>query len=77
MIEEGVLKNPDVDAIIGLHLGNLYSQLKTGQVGYKYGPTITCLDDFKIKVYGKGGHGALPNKTVDPIAISAFLIDNL
>ena len=77
MIEEGILKNQKVDAVIGLHLGSLYSKLKAGQVGYKYGPTMGCLDDFKIKVYGKGGHGALPNKTVDPVAISASLINNL
>ena len=76
MIKEGALKDPEVDAIVGLHLGSIFSDLKPGQVAYKQGATMACLDDFKMTVKGKGGHGAMPDTTVDPVAISATMIEN-
>jgi amidohydrolase len=74
MIEAGVLKHPTVDAILGLHIGSIFPELGNGQVGVCYGPAMACLDSFKIVVKGKGGHGAMPNATVDPVTISAEII---
>ena len=76
MIEEGALKDPEVDAIIGLHLGSIFSDLKPGQIAYRKGSTMACLDDFNLTVKGKGGHGAMPDTTIDPVAISASIIEN-
>lgn len=79
MIEDGALVNPNVGAIIGLHVdpGTLYDDLKQGQIGIKSGPAMACLDKFKIEVVGEGGHGGYPESAVDPIAISASIIENL
>lgn len=74
MIEADALKNPDVDAILGLHIGNIFPEVKNGQIGIGYGPIMACLDSFKIVVKGRGGHGAMPHVTIDPIPISAEII---
>ncbi|MGB9679096.1 MAG: M20 metallopeptidase family protein [Thermoanaerobacteraceae bacterium] len=74
MIEEGVLKEPKVDAIIGLHVD---PDLEVGQIGITYGKAYASSDMFDIIVKGKSGHGAQPHKTVDPIVISAQIINSL
>jgi amidohydrolase len=63
MIEDGVLENPKVDAVIGAHVWNL----PTGTIVAKKGPLMACPDIFKIVVNGKGGHGAMPHLSVNPI----------
>ena len=70
MIEEGVLEGPSLDGIIGLHTGNLWKGLKAGQVGYRFGALMAGADWFEITFHGKGGHGATPHLTVDPIAMA-------
>ncbi len=70
MIAEGVLEDPKVDAIIGGHVGTLWP-VKTGQVGLKPGPFMAASDTLKITVTGKGGHGAAPDQSVDPVVVSA------
>jgi len=77
MIAEGVMKDPAVGAIIGLHVGGIFKEVKSGQVGIGRGAIMACLDSFKMTVWGKGGHGAMPNTTVDPIMISASIIQAL
>ncbi len=74
MIEAGALKNPDVEAIIGLHLWN---NLPLGTVGVRNGPLMAATELFKITVQGKGGHGALPHQTVDSIVVGAQLVTAL
>jgi len=74
MIEEGCMENPKVDAVIALHVGQVFPQIKTGQVGISYGPVMASVDRFEMKVIGKGGHGAMPHDTVDPILIAAEII---
>ncbi|MFH7241520.1 MAG: M20 family metallopeptidase [Spirulina sp.] len=74
MIEAGALKNPDVEAIIGLHLWN---NLPLGTVGVRNGPLMAATELFKITVQGKGGHGALPHQTVDSIVVGAQLVNAL
>ncbi|WP_299407074.1 M20 family metallopeptidase [Acaryochloris sp. IP29b_bin.148] len=74
MIEAGVLKNPDVDAIIGLHLWN---NLPVGTVGVKAGPLMAAVDLFECRIQGKGGHGAMPHQTTDAVVISAQIVNAL
>jgi len=74
MIEAGVLKNPDVSAIFGLHV---YPTLPAGMVGFRSGQYMASTDEIHIKIHGKGGHAALPHQTIDPIAISALVITAL
>lgn len=74
MIEEGVLKNPDVDAIFGLHIR---SDAPVGTINYKPGGTMAAVERFVINVKGKGSHGSKPWSGVDPILISAKIIDGL
>lgn len=77
MIEEGALEDPKVDAVMGLHVGNISDELKPGSIGYSYGNLMACLDRFKIKVIGKGAHGAYPELSVDPVVIASQLVVNL
>ncbi|WP_373898593.1 M20 family metallopeptidase [Haloimpatiens sp. FM7315] len=74
MIKEGVLENPHVDAVIGLHVEEW---LPKGKIGIKKGVVNAASNPFTIKIIGKGGHGASPNYTVDPIVISANVINAL
>ncbi len=74
MVREGVLKNPDVDAIFGLHIN---SQTPAGVIRYKSGGTMAAAQSFSIQVKGKQSHGSQPWSGVDPILISAKIIDGL
>ena len=74
MIEAGVLKNPDVDAIIGLHLWN---NLPLGTVGVNNGPLMAAVELFRLHILGKGGHGAMPHQTIDSIVVSAQIVNAL
>ncbi len=74
MVKEGVLKTPDVDAIFGLHIN---SQTPVGVIRYKSGGTMAAAQSFEIKVQGKQTHGSQPWSGVDPILISAKIIDGL
>jgi amidohydrolase len=74
MVEEGVLKNPDVDAIIGLHLWN---NLPLGTVGVRKGALMAAVECFHCTILGKGGHGAMPHQTVDSIVVSAQIVSAL
>lgn len=74
MVKEGVLNNPDVDAIFGLHIN---SQTPVGVIRYKSGGTMAAAQSFEIKVKGKQSHGSQPWSGVDPILISAKIIDGL
>lgn len=76
MIDDGVLENPHVDAVIGLHVGNIWREpdIKPGDIGIKGGCLMSCMDRFTIVVKGSGGHGAMPETTIDPITISAQII---
>ncbi|NAY90845.1 amidohydrolase [Muricauda sp. JGD-17] len=74
MVKEGVLQNPDVDAIFGLHIN---SQTPVGTVKYKPGGSMASAQRFVINVKGKQTHGSQPWGGVDPILISAKIIDGL
>jgi len=74
MIKEGVLKNPDVDAIFGLHIN---SATPVGTILYKPEGIMAAVEEFVINVQGKGSHGSAPWSGVDPILISAKIIGGL
>ena len=74
MIKEGVLENPAVDVIFGLHIN---SQTEVGTIKYKPGSMYASVNDMKIIVKGKSAHGAAPWSSVDPIVVSAQIINNL
>lgn len=74
MIEAGVLKNPDVDAIVGLHLWN---NLPLGTVGVRSGALMAAVECFHCTIYGKGGHGAMPDQTIDSIVVASQIVNAL
>jgi amidohydrolase len=74
MIEAGVLQNPDVDAIVGLHLWN---NLPLGTVGVRSGALMAAVESFRCTILGKGGHGAMPHQTVDSVVVSAQIVNAL
>ncbi|MEO7393902.1 MAG: amidohydrolase [Chitinophagaceae bacterium] len=74
MIKEGVLENPKVDVMFGLHIN---SQTEVGNIKYRSGGTMAASDWFKIKVKGKQTHGSQPWAGIDPVVVSAQIINGL
>jgi amidohydrolase len=74
MVKEGVLDNPKVEAIFGLHID---SQLEVGSISYRPGATMAAVDFFSIDVKGKQTHGAYPWSGVDPIVTSSQIVTAL
>ncbi|MBD2091245.1 amidohydrolase [Microcoleus sp. FACHB-1515] len=74
MIEAGVLHNPDVDAIVGLHLWN---NLPLGTAGVRTGALMAAVEQFHCTIQGKGGHGAMPHQTIDSIVVAAQVVTAL
>ncbi len=68
MVAEGVLESPKVDYSLALHLWN---EKPFGWVGVTSGPAMAAAEIFKVRITGKGGHGAAPHLAVDPIAAAA------
>jgi len=74
MMRDGVLDSPKVDKTLSLHLWN---EKPLGWLGIAGGPVMAGAEIFTIKVTGKGGHGAIPQNTVDPVVASAQIINAL
>lgn len=74
MVKEGVMDNPVVDAVFGLHIA---SPLQAGAIRYKAGPFMASSDWFTIKVKGKQAHGSAPWGSIDPIVTAAQIINGL
>ena len=74
MIKEGVLENPKVDAIFGLHIR---SGSHVGKITYKPGGMLASSQRFVINVKGKQAHGSTPWQSIDPIIVSAQIINGL
>jgi len=74
MVEEGVLKNPDVDAIFGLHISAITN---VGTITYKPAGIMAAAQSFTIRVKGKQAHGSRPWEGIDPIVVSAQIINGL
>lgn len=74
MVKEGVLKNPNVDVIFGLHIN---SQTDVGTIKYKPEGILAAAQRFEIHVHGKQSHGSTPWASIDPVVISAQIINGL
>ncbi len=73
MVKEGVLKNPEVDVIFGLHIS---SGTHVGQINYKPGGIMASSNRFEITIHGKQTHGSRPWGGIDPIVTAAQIINN-
>jgi len=71
MIKEGVLEDPQPQAIFGLHVN---PQMEVGKLGFRPGMSMASADELYFAIKGKGGHAATPHLAVDPILISSHLI---
>ncbi len=74
MVKEGVMENPKVDAVFGVHIN---AQTEVGHLTYRPGGEMASSDRFTIKVLGKGAHGASPWNSVDPVVTAAQIIMGL
>ncbi|HET9503487.1 MAG TPA: amidohydrolase [Hymenobacter sp.] len=74
MVQEGVLENPKVDAIFGLHI---WASAPVGQLQYRPRGQMASSDRFSIKVVGRGAHGAKPWSSIDPVVTAAEIITAL
>jgi len=74
MIKEGVLEDPRPQVALALHVWN---DTPYGKVLASAGPVMAGAESFRVIITGKGGHGALPHHTVDPVATAALMITNL
>ncbi len=74
MIKDGALENPHVDVMFGLHIN---SQTEVGKIKYRTGGIMAASDWFKIKVKGKQTHGSQPWAGIDPVVVSAQIINGL
>lgn len=74
MIRDKALENPDVKEIYALHV---FPELDTGHVGMKSGLYMASCDEVYVDIIGKGGHGATPNKCIDPIMIGANILTQI
>jgi len=74
MIGQGVLENPRPEAIFALHG---WPKLDVGKAAYRFGPAMAAVDNFEIRVTGRGSHGAMPHAGIDPIVIAARVVEGL
>jgi amidohydrolase len=74
MVNEGALENPRPQVALALHVWN---QIPYGLIAASPGPVMAAAEAFRVVITGKGGHGALPDKAVDPVVIAAMMINTL
>jgi amidohydrolase len=74
MVKDGVMDDPKVDVVFGMHIE---SWIPAGDIQYKPGAFMASADQFTIKVKGKSSHGSQPWLGIDPIAVSAQIIEGM
>lgn len=74
MVQEGVLEDPKVDLVLAFHV---FPTLRVGEVGVTTGPALASVDDFVVRIRGKGGHAAHPHMAKDPILAGASLVQEI
>ena len=74
MIEAGLLENPRPDYALALHV---WSEIEAGVIGLSPGPVMAAADEFRVRITGKGGHGAMPHQTTDAIVVAAQIVGAL
>ncbi|MDO5516407.1 MAG: M20 family metallopeptidase [Clostridium sp.] len=77
MIDDGVLENPKVDAILVLHVDNKNRNYKNGDVIVSYKSMFASDDPINIKITGKGGHASIPHECIDPVSIGNLIMNNI
>lgn len=73
-IDDGLLEKPKVDAAVGVHV---WQAERVGRIGLVKGPCMAAVDDFEIRIVGRGGHAAYPHRSVDPIVVAAHVVTAL
>ena len=71
MINDGILENPRPDNVFGQHV---FPELEVGKIGIKSGQYMASSDEIILRIKGKGGHGAIPHATIDPIIIASHIL---
>jgi amidohydrolase len=74
MVQQGVMENPKVDAVFGLHV---FANVATGRITYRSGPFMAASDSFEIIVKGQQTHGSSPWRGIDPIVVGAQIVNSL
>ncbi len=74
MVQEGVMRDPNVDAVFGLHV---FANVPTGRITYRRGPFMAASDTFEIIVKGRQTHGSTPWRGIDPIVVGAQIVNSL
>ena len=74
MIKDGLLDDPRPDFALALHV---WSEIEAGTLGLSSGPVMACADEFRARIVGHGGHGAMPHQTVDAVVVAAHLVTAL
>ncbi len=74
MIKDGALSNPEVDYVFGAHI---WPSLPSGQLGLIKGPIMAGTDILEIEIEGKGGHGAIPHKAINPIVVGSRIVSEV
>lgn len=74
MVEEGMLERFSIERAYGLHLSSKYA---TGTLGFREGPFYASSDSLEIEVLGRGGHGAAPHETIDPVYTAASFVTSV
>ena len=74
MIEEGVLQDPVPELVLGQHVSPF---IHAGKIGIRKGKFMASMDEIKVTISGKGGHGAQPHKNIDPVMIAAQMLVSL
>jgi len=77
MLDDGAFDDPVPSAMVGLHTGCIWKDFVPGEIGYRSGGIMACMDRFEILVKGKGSHGAYPHGSIDAISITGQLISEL
>jgi amidohydrolase len=72
MIEAGVLNDPPVDYVFGCHV---WPEIPEGTIGVRSGSFMAAMDRFEIKIFGKGGHGAMPHMCVDALEVATQVVN--
>lgn len=73
-IDAGILKRPAVDAAVGVHV---WQWERVGRIGLVRGACMAAIDDFEIRIEGRGGHAAYPHQAVDPVVVAAHVVTAL
>ncbi len=73
-LDGGVLRRPDVTAAVGVHV---WQNERVGRIGLVRGACMAAVDDFEVRIVGRGGHAAMPHRSVDPVVVAAHVVTAL